>query len=204
MIDTRPARRSGPESQATQEKARSGTEPLACRRAIANSSPQCRRLRRNSGERSSTGDSAWESREVPHAEGHHVAGWQPRQDGLSTRWHLRDRRGCIPSCRCRLRGRRRSARTMHARRRERRGASRLADETIGDHQCQRDHSEVPLTTRPGVCVAEPRQDAELLPIITIHPGCRIARLSLGSNKKGAEAPRQKSRPSAVEITASIE
>ena len=51
-----PAERAG--RQATQEKTRSGSEPLTRRREIAKSSPQCRRLRRNSGERSSTDDSA--------------------------------------------------------------------------------------------------------------------------------------------------
>ena len=44
--------------QATQEKTRSGRELLMHRREIANSSPECRRLRGNSGERSSTDDSA--------------------------------------------------------------------------------------------------------------------------------------------------
>ena len=120
--------------------------------------PAPARFRRKRGERSSTGHSALESQEQRHAEGHYVAGWQPRQDGLSTRWHLRDRRGCIPSCRCRLRGRRRSARTMHARRRDRRGSLRLADETTGN-ECQRGDSETPFTMWPGLFVAEPRPHA---------------------------------------------
>lgn len=116
-----PTERAG--RQATQKKTRSGREPLTRRREIANSSPQCRRLRRNSGERSSTDDSAWDSREHATRGGAPRRRQRPRQDGLSTRWHLRDRRGCIPSCRGRLRGMRRGARTTHARRRERRQAS---------------------------------------------------------------------------------
>lgn len=85
--------------------------------------PAPARFRRNTGERSSTDHSACGSRIPTTRRGAPRRRQRPRQDGLSTRWHLRDRRGCIPSCRGRLRGMRRGARTTHARRRERRRAS---------------------------------------------------------------------------------
>lgn len=62
------------------------------------------------------------------------------------------------------------ARTMHARRRERRGANRLADDTTGDHECQR----LPLRARPGVFVAQPRRDVTPL---SMSPAGTIPRLT---------------------------
>ena len=136
-----PARRSGPAGNPPKrERGESATMPTSrqTRKLVVEKSsarppsnrldaglipPAPAKFRRNTGERSSTDDSACGSRKLTTRRGAPRRRQQPRQDGLSTRWHLRDRRGCIPSCRGCLRSQRRGARTTHARRRERHGAS---------------------------------------------------------------------------------